>query len=121
MGISDRATLDDLENKVHSGERDVAPTDGVAPFLVASGITRKVAIAPEDNHMRLVGTFAAEMAHPEGARIGIGDMADGQLGRLIDLVVEAKKLPRKPSVREVFDRSFLPPDAERIRTLARAK
>ena len=42
------ATLDDLENKVHSGERDVAPTDGVAPFLVASGITRKGAIAPVD-------------------------------------------------------------------------
>jgi NitT/TauT family transport system substrate-binding protein len=59
------------------------------------------------------------MAHPEGARIGIGDMDDSRLERLIALTVEAKKLPRKPSVREVFDRSFLPPDAERIRSLAR--
>jgi hypothetical protein len=81
----------------------------------------KVAIAPEVNRTRLVGTFVAEMAHPEGARIGIGDMDDGRFGRLIDLVVEAKKLPCKPSVHEAFDRTFLLPDAERIRMLARAK
>ena len=42
------ATLDDLESRVHSGERDVAPEEGVEPFLVASGITRKGAIAPVD-------------------------------------------------------------------------
>ena len=42
------ATLDDLESRVHSGDRDVAPEEGVAPFLVASGITRKGAIAPVD-------------------------------------------------------------------------
>ena len=42
------ATLDDLESRVHSGERDVAPSDGVKPFLVATGITRKGAIAPVD-------------------------------------------------------------------------
>jgi NitT/TauT family transport system substrate-binding protein len=45
-------------------------------------------------------------------------MDDARLGRLIQLVVEAKKLPRLPDVREVFDRSFLPPDGERIRSLA---
>ena len=42
------ATLDDLESRVHSGERDVAPEEGAVPFLVASGITRKGAIAPVD-------------------------------------------------------------------------
>jgi simple sugar transport system ATP-binding protein len=42
------ATLEDLESRVHSGERDVAPEEGVKPFLVATGITRKGAIAPVD-------------------------------------------------------------------------
>ncbi len=42
------ATLDDLESRVHSGERDVATEEGVGPFLVASGITRKGVIAPVD-------------------------------------------------------------------------
>jgi NitT/TauT family transport system substrate-binding protein len=79
----------------------------------APGANRQV------NLTRLLGTFSSEMAHPEGARIGIGDMDDSRLERLIALTVEAKKLPRKPTVREVFDRSFLPPDAERIRSLAR--
>jgi simple sugar transport system ATP-binding protein len=42
------ATLEDLESRVHSGERDVAAEEGVTPFLVATGITRKGAIAPVD-------------------------------------------------------------------------
>ncbi len=68
---------------------------------------------------RLIGTLRSEMAHPEGARIGVGDMDDVRLGRLIDRVVTARKLPRTPAVAEVFDRRFLPPAAERIRSLAR--
>ncbi len=41
------------------------------------------------------------------------------LGRLIGLIARTKKLPRTPSVAEVFDRRFLPPESERIRSLAR--
>lgn len=73
----------------------------------------------EVDHRRLVGTLNGEMAHAEGKRLGIGDMDDARLERLIRRIVEVKRLPRTPGVREVFDRSFLPPDAERIRTLAR--
>lgn len=69
------------------------------------------------NHARLVGTLKGEMGHPEGARIGIGDMDDARLARLIALIVETKRLPRLPALREVFDRSFLPPEAQRIRSL----
>lgn len=72
------------------------------------------------NRARLVGTLRAEMAHPEGARIGIGDMDDKRLVRLIDLIVRAKKLPRTPDVSEVFDRRFLPAKSERITSLARS-
>lgn len=71
------------------------------------------------NLTRLKGTLASEMAHPEGARIGIGDMDDGRLSRLIAQLVQVKRLPRTPPVREVFDRSFLPPLAQRVRSLAR--
>jgi NitT/TauT family transport system substrate-binding protein len=71
------------------------------------------------NLTRLKGTLAMEMAHPEGARIGIGDMDDARLARLIAQLVRVKKLPRTPAVHEVFDRSFLPPPAQRIRSLAR--
>lgn len=71
------------------------------------------------NLTRLQGTLAMEMAHPEGARIGIGDMDDERLSRLIAQIVRAKKLPRTPDVREVFDRSFLPPLGQRVRSLGR--
>jgi NitT/TauT family transport system substrate-binding protein len=70
------------------------------------------------NLARLVGTLRIEMAHPESARLGIGDMDDTRLAKLIDRIVAVKKLPRTPRVAEVFDRSFLPPDDERVRSLA---
>lgn len=73
----------------------------------------------EVNRVRLLGTLRAEMAHPEGARLGVGDMDDARLQRMIDRIVSVKRLPRKPPLTEVFDRSFLPPAAERIRHLAR--
>ena len=71
------------------------------------------------NLRRLRGTLSIEMAHPEGAQIGIGDMDDARLARLIAQIVQVKRLPRTPDVREVFDRSFLPPLEQRVRKLAK--
>ena len=73
----------------------------------------------EVQRRRLQGTLAMEMAHPEGARIGIGDMDDERLKRLIERLVRVKRLPRTPAIEEVFDRSFLPPPEQRVRSLAR--
>ena len=73
------------------------------------------------NLRRLQGTLAIEMAHREGARIGIGDMDDERLARLIAQIVQVKRLPRTPSVREVFDRTYLPPLAKRVRSLASSR
>jgi NitT/TauT family transport system substrate-binding protein len=70
------------------------------------------------NLRRLQGTLTIEMAHPEGRRLGIGDMDDQRLAKLIERIVQVKRLPRTPSVGEVFDRSFLPPLAQRVRNLA---
>jgi NitT/TauT family transport system substrate-binding protein len=71
------------------------------------------------NRARLAGTLALEMAHPEGARLGIGDVDDARLARAIDLIVAAKRLPRRPAVDEIFTRRFLPPLEARVRSLAR--
>lgn len=59
------------------------------------------------------------MAHPGGARIGIGEMDDARLARMIEPIVHVERPPRTPGVREVFDRSLLPPLAERVRGLGR--
>lgn len=90
-----------------------APTAAIDALAKSSPGTNR-----EVNLTRLVGTLKIEMAHPEGARIGIGDMDEARVSRLIDRLVAVKRLPRKPRVDEVFDRAFLPPPAERIRTLA---
>ena len=89
------------------------------PDAAIDALQKRSASRRDVDHRRLIGTLRSEMAHPEGARIGIGDMDDARLGRLISLIVKTKKLPRTPDIREVFDRRFLPPASERIRTLAR--
>jgi NitT/TauT family transport system substrate-binding protein len=66
---------------------------------------------------RLVATLKQEMSHPEIARIGLGDVDAERLKRSIAMVVEANALPRTPTNEEVFDRSFLPPRAERASKL----
>lgn len=63
--------------------------------------------------VRLQGTLAREMAHPEGKTIGIGDADDGRLGRSIALLSSTKHLPTTPPVRTIFRRDFLPPLNER--------
>ena len=45
--------------------------------------------------------------------IKLGDVDDARLKRGIAIVAEANKLPRAPAPSEIFDRSFLPPRAER--------
>lgn len=62
---------------------------------------------------RLLATLKQEMNHPEIANIGLGDVDPARLKRAIALVVEANGLPRTPTNDEVFDRSFLPPKADR--------
>ncbi len=66
---------------------------------------------------RLLATIKEEMNHPEVAKIGLGDVDPVRLKRAIAMVVDANGLPRTPSNDEVFDRSFLPPRAERASKL----
>lgn len=111
----DQAKLPGLVRAINRGLADTVrnPDDAIDTLVKREGVDRAI------NRTRLLGTLQGEMTHHEGARIGIGDMDDARLERLIKLIVQTKKLPRTPAVREIFDRSFLPPDAERIRSLAR--
>jgi NitT/TauT family transport system substrate-binding protein len=57
-------------------------------------------------------TFADEMNHPEIKKIGLGNVDEDRLKRSIAIMVEALSLPRTPTVSEIWDPSFLPPESE---------
>jgi len=105
-----------LVQALNQGLRDTVanPNDAI------EALEREVGTHRSDvNLKRLIGTLEIEIAHPEGARIGVGNMDDARLQRLINQIVKTKNLPRTPSVAEVFDRSFLPDESELIKSLAK--
>ena len=63
---------------------------------------------------RLIYTLKNLMLTAEAAEIGMGDVKDDRLARSIVQLNESYGLPRNPAVSEVFNRSFLPPKAERM-------
>jgi NitT/TauT family transport system substrate-binding protein len=79
---------------------------------------RAPAIDIAANRARLMGTLAMEMAHPDGAHLGIGDVEPARLERAIALITRTKALPLVPVQNSIFDRAFLPPRDERERRLA---
>lgn len=62
---------------------------------------------------RLILTARWLIDTPETREIGIGDVKDARLAGAIKQVAESYELPRTPAAGEVFNRSFLPPRAER--------
>ena len=62
---------------------------------------------------RMLYTAKHLMLTPETARLGLGDLDDKRLAGSIATVSEAYGLKRTPDVSEVFNRSFLPPRADR--------
>ena len=83
-------------------------------------VKRNPAVNRESNHRRLMGTLQLEMSRAEGGVLGIGDLDDARFARGIDLLVTTKNLPHHPKAGELFDRRFLPPLGERVRSLVRA-
>ena len=79
---------------------------------------RNPAIDRAANRARLAGTLALEMAHPEGARIGIGAVDPDRLAATVALMARAKALLALPPAGRLFDDRFLPPESARVRTLA---
>jgi NitT/TauT family transport system substrate-binding protein len=76
-------------------------------------IQREPLLKREVEKDKLLATLKNDMSHPEIARIGLGDVDDARLKSDIAIVVEANALPRTPAPGEIFDRSFLPPRADR--------
>lgn len=109
-------TVTALLRAYNRGLRDtVADPEAAIDALVA----RQPTIHREANRRRLLGTLEIEMSHPEGAELGIGDLRDDRLDRAIALIAETKGLPQRPAAGDLFTRRFLPPLAERVRSLGR--
>ena len=53
------------------------------------------------------------MLTPETEKLGAGDVSDERMTKAIAQIREAFDLKSTPKVEEVFNRSFLPPQAER--------
>lgn len=66
---------------------------------------------------RLIATLQAEMSHPETATIGLGAVDPERFRKSIAIVCEAEGLPRVPAPEEVFNAAFLPPLADRVKTV----
>jgi NitT/TauT family transport system substrate-binding protein len=63
---------------------------------------------------RLIYVYKTLIDTPEARSLGIGDVSDTRLTGAIATIVESYNLPRVPKPEEVYDRSFLPPKAERM-------
>ncbi len=66
---------------------------------------------------RLLATLRDEIAFDNIGELGLGNIDEQRFEKAIDIVVDAKDLERTPTVEEVFDTSFLPPEADRIHAL----
>lgn len=110
---------DDVRAFVRAVNRGLADTVKDPSAAVDRVVARDKAVRKDVDLPRLVGTLAMEMAHPEGARLGIGDVDDGRLARGIALIAKSRGLPRVPAPSEVFTRACLPPASERVTSLAR--
>lgn len=98
---------------VRAINRAVADTIRDPHAAIAAVTKRDPSLKPEVELVRLTGTLAREMSHPEGRRLGTGDADDARLTRSIKAMVDTKKLARTPSTATIFDRRYLPPRAER--------
>lgn len=62
---------------------------------------------------RIAFTYKAHMLTPETQKLGAGDVSDERMAKAIVQIGEAFELKSTPKVKDVFNRSFLPPAAER--------
>jgi NitT/TauT family transport system substrate-binding protein len=92
--------------------------------MIEVALDQSVAMKAVENYDNLVNLVVEKrrlkfslsnlIVSPESAEIGVGDVKDDRMAAAIAIVVEGYELPRTPTPAEVFDRSFLPPKAERM-------
>jgi NitT/TauT family transport system substrate-binding protein len=70
--------------------------------------------SPDIELERLHSVIADNILTHEVERNGIGGLDPARLDRSIDQIAEDFKFERRPTARDIFDDSFLPPPAERL-------
>jgi NitT/TauT family transport system substrate-binding protein len=88
----------------------IADPDAAIALLAA----REPLINKDIEKLRLTYVYRTLIDTPEARRLGIGDVDDERLTAAIATIVSSYGLPHVPSAGQVFDRSFLPPKAERL-------
>lgn len=103
-----------LVRAVNRGVRDTIAD----PAAALAALTRR---APSANlaaeRARLDLTLRGEMAHPEGARLGLGAIDAERFRRGVALLCTSKRLARTPAVDEIVSTAFPIPREERITSL----
>lgn len=102
---------------VRAINRGVADTVRDIDAAIDAVVRRNPSIDRTANRARLAGTLALEMAHPDGAIHGIGPADPARLAQTTALMHLAKALKNPPPPERLFDGRFLPPLAERVRSL----
>jgi NitT/TauT family transport system substrate-binding protein len=113
---ADRAAVAGLVRAINRSVADVVRE----PDAAIDAVMRRAPYADRQAEMlRLNTTLQIEMAHAEGARLGIGAVDGARLQRSIGQMTLANRLPRTPALADIFTSAFLPPLEQRVRTLAR--
>ena len=79
---------------------------------IAAVAKREPLIKASVERERLDATLKDEMNSPEIAKIGLGNVDKERLKKSIEILVDAQKLPRTPTVDEIYTDAFMPPAAE---------
>ncbi|MDO9488234.1 MAG: ABC transporter substrate-binding protein [Sphingomonadaceae bacterium] len=110
-----RASPESVRGAVRAINRGVIDTLSDPEAAVVEVMKRDTALNRDIELARLRGTMAREMAHPEGATIGIGDADERRLGRSIEAMVETKGLAQTPATNRIWTPVYLPPRSTRSR------
>jgi NitT/TauT family transport system substrate-binding protein len=94
---------------INQGVKDALADPAAAIDAVAK---REPLIKKDVERERFDATLQDEMNSPEIAKIGLGNIDKARLKKAIDILVDAQKLPRTPTVDEVFTDKFMPPLSE---------
>jgi NitT/TauT family transport system substrate-binding protein len=99
-----------LTRAIARAMREVMANPDAAIDLLAE---REPLINKDIEKRRLLYVYKTLIATPEAAELGIGDVKDARLTDSIAAIVSSFELSRAPTASEVFNRSFLPPKADR--------